>query len=199
VDARGVVKGNHLWRILTGENWSVSGSYTITWSGNGGQAYTVLYTPDGVQWRVLALNITSTTLDVFALDLPGGDAARIQVYATDGIKTAIDISDGDFSVALKPPEAFILSPKDHSVILPGMALYVKGLSSDAQDGTLTGDALHWTMDDSVDLGTGSLVLVDVPYGMHTIDLTVTNSKGITDKATIHVISEYRVLLPAICK
>jgi len=62
--------------------------------------------------------------------LAGSAAARIRVIATDGVNTALDDSNGVFSVAGKPPRAYILYPLDGSLHEPGKPVILEGDATD---------------------------------------------------------------------
>lgn len=186
-----------------GQVWSNGQTYTIQWSGsdadNDPLTYTVLYSPDGVDWMTLETNMTSTSLNVDAATIPGGQAAQIRVVATDGVNSASDTSDAIFTVENKPPEAYILAPTDHSTTLPGNSFYLQGFGYSRQEGAFPGDSLHWTLDGTVDLGVGSLLLVNLPYGNHELKLTVVDSHGVQSTSSIHVYSGYQISLPAVLR
>jgi hypothetical protein len=183
--------------------WSNGQTYTIQWIGsdadNDPLAYTLLYSPDGVNWITLETNLTGTSLNVDAATIPGGQAAQVRVIATDGVNSFSDTSDANFTVENKPPEAYILNPADHAMTLPGNSFYLQGYGYSRQEGTLPGDSLHWTLDGTVDLGSGSLILVNLPYGNHELKLTVADSHGVQSSSSIHVYSGYRISLPAVLK
>ena len=187
-----------------GEHWPPYSEQTITWTASDSDGdplyYTVLYSPDnGTTWSAIATNITATTTTVDVAALPGGDAARIRVVASDGVNTARDDSDRAFSVEGKPPEAMIISPAAGTVVAPGAPLRLEGAATDLEDGFITDDTrFRWTSSVIGELGVGrQLTLDDLPPGWHTLTLAVTDSDGFTVAASVDVLVGQRQYLPVV--
>ena len=129
-----------------------------------------------------------------------GANRRFIVYALDqngdaryyGESTGITIETGDNDVGViemaemtTPPVAVIEAPADNSLYATGSEITFSGSASDAQDGSLSGDALVWNSDIDGQFGTGTAVSsTDLSQGVHTITLTATDSDGDSDSASI---------------
>ena len=174
-------------------------SQLITWSSNDSDGdamyYRVSYTPDGKVWNVIATNITNTQLIIHPSKLPGGSEAKIRVVATDGVNTSVDESDGSFEVYSKKPEAFIFAPTHNSSSLPKAGLYLHGYAYDLEDGALGESSYSWKSNIDGDLGTGSLVLVNLSPGEHMITLTVKDSDGNKSTATTSIYVGSKLFIP----
>ncbi len=174
-----------------GENWGSTGEGTITWSGSDVDGdelyYTVLYSPDGSDWVTIGANITTTQTTVALDEIPGGAGAKIQIIATDGINTSVDESDGTFTVGEKGPSAYILSPSTNTAIPNGTSFYLHGYAYDVENGSLGDASLEWSSSVDGYLGIGTLLLVNLSPGYHTITLTATDS---TDASATDDISVY---------
>ena len=87
--------------------------------------------------------------------------------------------------------------------LPGAFLVLRGMSLDAEDGSLGDEAYTWTSNLSGTLGTGGELWVsDLPTGTHRITLTVTDSDGDTGTDTVSIfvgVSPNRVYLPLVLR
>jgi hypothetical protein len=186
-----------------GEVWAATGTYTITWIASDADddllTYSVLYSPNGSEWIPVAMSITSTQLVVNAVELPGGNAARVRVLASDGVNTSSDESDAPFSVGRKGPQAFILSPDKDITLALGMPLWLQGYAYDLEDGILPDTALRWSSSRDGDLGTGSQVLANLSPGEHVIALMATDSDGNVTTATVPVFVGSRLYLPLVLR
>ena len=153
--------------------------------------YTVQYSPDmGKSWLAVATHVPTTTLTVTdTLGLPGSDSqALIRVIASDGVNTGSDMSDEPFTVRPHAPIAHIDSPDDGDAFAPGTLIILSGGAFDAEDGTLSGEALKWFLGKQP-LGVGKEIsLGGLTEGDHTVTLRATDSGQMTgeDSITIHV-------------
>ena len=174
---------------------TIGDTLTIRWESQDADSdrlfHIVQYSPDlGATWRVLAINHISTTLTVRTDALPGSQGqALIRVTATDGVNTAIDMSDGPFTLQSHPPRAYITMPEDGAVFDRGSQIIFFGRTLDAEDGSLAPELLAWSSDRDGPLGAGGdLAVSDLSPGWHTISLKATDSEGRTavDSITIFV-------------
>jgi len=186
-----------------GESWPASGQRTISWiasDADGDSLYFSLqYSADGgVTWSALASNLQDTTHDVEAAALGGSSQALIRVIASDGLNTGVDASDAPFSVARKPPEAYLLSPEAGSIFAPGALVELDGLASDLEDGPLGDSALAWTSDRQGSLGSGRhLTVATLLPGVHTLTLRASDNDGMTGEANATITVGYRLWLPLV--
>src|SRR5207245_364307 len=116
--------------------------------------YTIQYSPDqGQTWRALATDFPGSpdsdtvTLSLQSLGgIPGSTTgALIRVAASDSYHTALATSQ-PFTVTNRPPRPAIILPAPGQAVAAGQAATLRGRASDAEDGGLKGDALHWTVD-----------------------------------------------------
>jgi len=189
----------------------ISDHLTITWTGSDEDGddlhYTVQYSPDdGQTWRVLALDWMGTSFEVDANNLstvPGSDQASIRVIASDDVNTAEDRSDAAFTLTRKAPQAYIAEPKSGTEFESGTTVVLRGMSLDAEDGSLGDEAYAWSSNLSGTLGTGEELWVsDLAAGVHRIILAATDSDGDTgtDEIVIYVgVSPSRTYLPVVLK
>ena len=179
------------------EQWD--GLQTIRWTASDPDqdplSFTILYTPDGGStfWPV-AWKVSGNSYEVDTTVLPGGEAARIVVIATDGFNTVEDDSDGPFTVARKPPQVTNLQPAPGAQIelRPGELTRFRGEATDLEDEFIIDDNMIWSFDDTF-FGTGREVDAALPGGDHVVTLTVVDSDGNTASRSI----EIRVTLPPV--
>jgi hypothetical protein len=185
-----------------GEQWPGAGQATLRWAGSDpdGDAltYTVLYSPDGVRWLPVGVDLTGTELTVDLGGLPGGSAARVRVMATDGVNTTVAES-GAFGVGRKGPQAFILGLQEGQVLPPGAPVLLKGAAYDPEDGVLPDEALRWTSDRDGDLGVGGEVLARLSAGAHVLTLTAVDGDGNRATAAVRVFVGSRLYLPLVLR
>ncbi len=186
-----------------GESWTASGSYAITWSASDADGdpltYSVFYSPDGGQSLIpVAVDVTETSYELDTTQIAGSTNARIRVLATDGMNTASDDSDAPFTVATKPPQAFILAPEDSAIAPPGRLVVFFGQGYDLEDGPLGAESLSWSSDRDGVLGAGGeLALSNLSPGLHEITLTATDSDGNQATASISLFVGHRLYLPLV--
>ena len=160
--------------------------------------YTARYSHDGgATWVALGNSTTSTMLDVDLSDgLPGGDAALVQVIASDGLNSA-EVTVGPLAVRKHAPRATMmneqyeeLTPTRTAAAAHNQTVVLRGRGYDAEDGNLEGPGLQWEVTGPVTRsGQGmTLSLAGLPPGMYDVRLTATDgdgkSSGATTKLTI---------------
>ena len=170
---------------------TVSGPLLVEWTANDadGQTdqllYLVQYSIDGgATWETLAnMHVgTSFTLSDTST-LRGSSQARIKITATDGVNTGSDESDANFTVTDRPPLPHIDSPATGAQLALG-DVFVTGGAADPDEGNLDDAALSWKVDgQSVGTG-GGLLLTGLAQGLHTLELTATDSQN--NAATVSV-------------
>lgn len=164
-----------------GEIWNSSETYTITWTANDldndSLFFNVFYSPDGNDWNLLGTNITDTQLVINAINLPGGNSAKIRVMASDGVNTSIDESNSSFFVESKVPEAKILFPEAGGNLPPATPVIFQGIAYDLEDENLINTALSWSSNIDGYLGSGDVLIVTLSPGKHLITFTAADSSG----------------------
>lgn len=179
-----------------GETWS--GDQTIQWNASDPDGdplhFTILYTPDDANWYPVAANVTGNSLDINTSTLPGGNAARVKVIATDGFNNGEDESDGTFSVSDNPPDVFINTPLDNATVPLGSPSQFQGDAFDLEDSSLPEEAFLWELDGNP-IGTGRQASAPLSYGMHEVTLSVMDSQDNVGQATIQVFAGFRAYLP----
>ena len=87
----------------------------------------------------------------------------------------------------RPPNASISAPVDGSSWLVGESIEFDGAAVDPEDGTLDGQSLRWLSSADGPLGTGaSISRSDLSESRHTIRLIATDSRGLSDTASIEI-------------
>ena len=151
-------------------------SYSVYWSGDGGQTYSALITAT-----------TDTQLPVSGSHFGGTNEGVFKVVASDGFNTGEDTTDGFITVESHPPVAVIISPASGEAILQSRTLQLRGAGSDLEDGEINDASMEWTSDldgplgNSADLVTGGLM-----SGTHEIIFKVYDSQrnSATDSVVI---------------
>lgn len=160
----------------------------IRWTGHDvdgdGLTYMVRYRPNAeAEWQTLATDWTVTELAVNLDDLPGGNAAMVQVLATDGLNTGATTSPA-FVVPGKQPQVQVLMPAGTTSIQEGDRLILRGAASDVEDGLLGDAALTWSSDRDGQLGTGPWIeTTTLSLGSHSLTLAARDSSGQMGTAT----------------
>lgn len=93
----------------------------------------------------------------------------------------------------RPPDVTITEPADGSTFEEGQTVTFRGMASDPEQGSLSGDALVWTSDLDGRLGTGTSVEApSLSRGDHGIALRATDERGATriDSVDIAVVGPF---------
>jgi hypothetical protein len=151
------------------EDGALTGASLVWTSSRDGQIGT------GTTFSTTGLSVGVHTITLTATDSQGAKGmATITVTITGTTQN-------------QSPTAQITSPTNHQIIAPNTAVTLTGTGSDPEDGTLSGASLVWTDDVSGALGTGTSVpLSSLSFGVHTITLTATDSKGAKGTASVTV-------------
>ena len=170
---------------------TIGASTTISWTASDADGdpltYSVLYSPDGAKWSLLAADLISTSHAWTTASAPGSRNARIMVVANDGVHSTSDTSDGPFTVAGKAPLVTFTSPPDGAAFPAGQPVSMSGFAYDLEDGELSGTAVTFTSDRSGALGTGSTIsATNLATGSHTITLRATDHDGTASTAQIRI-------------
>jgi hypothetical protein len=174
----------------------------ISWTGSDADldpvGYTVQFSPDdGASWTTLAIGIPSLSLEVEREALAGTTQGRFRVQASDGLRTAFDLSDSTFSVLDNPPHLLLVSPDDGRLYYDGQSALLEALAFDPEEGLLDGAAITWSSNLSGDLGTGSaltIAVVDLADGIHVVTVTAEDSAGNPASATVRILVDQPSLL-----
>ena len=186
---------------------TVTDTLSVVWQGTSGHGaplrYSLRYSnDDGVTWEMFLIDTLLTQVEYDISELPGGAACRVQVIATDGIRTGSAISPA-FSVPnnLPRPEIFFETKHgrdcigDHIVIGAGDDLFLRGLAHDREDGPIPDDSLFWYIFGRISLsGTGSEFHVSrLPPGTYVVqldaydsDLTIGSTTAIVEVEPKHI-------------
>jgi len=187
-----------------GEEWG--GRHSVSWTATDADgddlSFALLYSHDGGEnWIPMALSLTDTAAVVDMETLPGGEAARIRVLASDGFNTT-HVDSPDLMVPQKAPEVLIGSPTEDGVFGPGEAVPLSGSAHDPEDGTISDVALSWWSDRDGLLGRGSMVIVpglELSPGAHTITLRASDSQGAVGTTRVNIVVGYGLDLPLVMR
>lgn len=155
-------------------------SFTATDADNDVLYPVASYTHNGEDFQALNINwIEEGSRFTFdASNLPGGSQGRVRIAVTDGVHSALALSD-PISLPDQAPEVFINTPTDFSPVSSGEIVVLNGHGYDFEDGMVENEDLVWTSDlVSAPLGTGEILrLPSLPVGIHTITLRTTDNSN----------------------
>lgn len=172
-----------------------AGPITISWTAedldNDTLYYIVQYSSDdGRSWTTLAVDWTATSLTVDSEMLPAGFEARIRVIATDGFHTALDVSDGLFSVQNHSPTVAIQVPAADELFIADQQIVFEANAHDLEDGLLNGANVQWHSSRDGFLGLGAMLLHEageLSEGEHQISVSATDNAGLSANATLSIV------------
>jgi hypothetical protein len=168
-----------------GETLSGS-SVNVAWTGTDADAgdsltYSLDYSRDGgATWQALSGSITQTQVTLDLTQLPGTTQGKFRVWASDGVNTAFDDSNGTFTVTFKLPTITSIAPISGTTYVVSQTVTFEGSAFDPEDGVLGDAQLNWTSSLQGALGTGQMLqTTDLIIGTHVITLTATDSNNNT--------------------
>jgi len=151
-------------------------TYTLEFSADGGN-----------NWETIVADWPDTSYPLSTEFLRATTFGKIRVIATDGFNTAIDDTDGFFTIGNHAPHVVISSPTDQQVFVGHDQLVLQASAYDTEDGVLTNIVWASSLDGA--LGSGELVVRDattLTEGTHVLTATATDSGGLTNAATVSV-------------
>ena len=170
----------------------------LQWTGSDADGdpltYVVQYSPDnGATWTTLGADLTATDVNIPRASLLGSPQGLLRVLATDGFLTALDTSNGTFTVANNPPFVSMDDPDNGRLYVEDQLILLNALSFDPEDGNLADARLSWTSSINGPLGTDNDFSVranTLSPGTHVITVTATDNNGAqdTDTTTIRIAS-----------
>jgi len=156
---------------------------TATWNANDADGdnlfFNVQYSPDnGTTWDMVAMNIQDTQVVIDRDNFHGSSQALIRVYASDGIHTSRDTSDGVFTIANSAPSVEITTPVTDTFAILGQTVAFSAFAVDRDLGVMSGDHLTWFSDIDGILGNGNqFSTAGLSGGIHKITVFVNDGDG----------------------
>ncbi len=144
---------------------------------------------DGSSWEMVAQNLKGTSVDLDAINIQAGSRARIRVWASDGIHTASDQSDGTFTIPNHVPTVSITQPATDITIAVGQTLTLQGDAYDIDTATMPGDfasSVDWSSDVDGYLGNTASLSLTLSEGVHTVTFSADDGRGGTASDTVRV-------------
>ena len=135
--------------------------------------FTLQYTPDGGSiWRTLKTDYPSFGAAVSTSLLPGGIAAQLRLFATDGMNTSVVYSE-PFVLDTHLPQVGIIGVTNGEMIPFGVQVELVANAYDAEDGPVAAEDLDWEVSGDLSMtATGeTLILKDLLPGFYQVSLT----------------------------
>jgi hypothetical protein len=174
-------------RLLAMPQGEVKGQFTLTWEATGDPPpvrYFVDYCPGRETWAPLSMAVSEPRLTVDFDSLAGGDACRVAVTASNGLR-ASRVESSPFQVRVKPCAAIILRPVDGEQIAADVVLVGNGWWR--EEGCPELEALAWASDAQGELGRGREVTTRLKPGTHHITLRAGTQERVGEESvTVHV-------------
>lgn len=174
-------------RLLAVPEGEVKGQFTLTWEARGDPSpirYFIDYSPGREAWEPLSLGVSEPRLTVDFDSLAGGNACRVAVTASNGLRSS-RVESGPFRVREKPCAAVILRPVDGEAVSPNVVLVGNGWWR--EEGRPELEALAWASDVQGELGRGREVTVRLEPGTHHITLHAgKGGRAGEESVTVHV-------------
>ncbi len=173
----------------------VNGVLSLDWAASDADGNAVLFTTqfspdDGVSWQTLRVREADFGMSVGTALLPGGDACRLRVLATDGFNTVVAMTD-PFVLPRKGPVIHYAGVRDGQRFAFGETIEVRAVAYDAEDGGLPPAAVSWSVSGKeVRSGTGGqFPLRGLAPGTYTMAFSATDAQANESMASL----EFEVL------
>jgi hypothetical protein len=154
----------------------------------------------GAPWKPVAIPVRGEAATIPFENLPSGRDAAFRVLVSDGLHTTVAETALPFTVANRPPDVEIDSPRAGDVVLGAVEaeaddeptivsqpLVLEAFAHDADAGVLEGDALSWTSDVDGPLGAGArLAVTELTPGEHVIAVEADDGKGAVAHADVSI-------------
>ncbi len=146
--------------------------------------FTIQYSADnGATWNTLKVDYVWQSITISSKMLHGSTTARLRVVASDGFNTSMATSDA-FTLPNHPPVVTIQGLMPDQLVPYGSAIPLTGLALDAEDGSIPGNNLVWTLSGPTPGGGSgnSFPLTDLSPGGYAASLSATDSDQMTGTA-----------------
>lgn len=174
-------------RLLAAPEGDVEGEFTLMWEARGDPPpvrYFIDYSPGRETWEPLSLGVSEQRLTIDFAKLAGGDACRLAVTASNGLR-ATRVESGPFRVREKPCAVVIVRPIDGETLPPNVVLVGNGWWR--EEGRPEVEALAWTSDVQGELGRSQNVTARLEPGTHRITLRAGTEERAGEKSvTVYV-------------
>ena len=166
----------------------VAVSWKATDPDGAPMSYMVQYSRDnGASWEILAQNLTEKSVLLDSENVGSTTEGLFRVWASDGIHTASDRSNGTFTVPNHSPAVQIIEPASDITVAISQTVGLVGDAFDPDTGTMEDEQLTWSSNRDGSLGTGPLAsIATLSVGKHVITLTGDDGEGGVDTDTVRV-------------
>jgi hypothetical protein len=155
----------------------------LSWKGSAPKgaipalSYTLRFSADGANWQAFLFD-TQLTHHIIDLDaLPGGEACRVQVLASAGLRTTI-AETAPFSSVVKPRTTKALKPASGSAFPQNTPIALSIMSWSPDFGNPPQEEIIWNSLKQGYLGSGSqLSLTNLPVGSHWLQVHFPTGQG----------------------
>jgi len=152
--------------------------------------FTLEFSADqGAHWRALAADVVGTNCIVDALTLPGTAQGLMRITASDGWRTARDVSDSAFVVPNRPPRLAVVSPQPQALFTHGQQISCRVFTQDTEDGLVNQTNLLWFSSRDGFLGQGAFLPLEAEHlsqGGHELTVFAIDSMGATNTTSVSI-------------
>ncbi len=169
------------------------GQMKVSWTASDADGdllfFTVKFSSDGgTTWSALAPNLAELAVSIDTAMLAGGNDCLVRLITTDGMNTTISTSTS-FVVPKHAPQIRITGVNTGERLRYGNLREVSALAYDAEDGSMTGESIVWTLHDlsrqaSYPSAGEKLSLSQLAPGRYEAEAEVTDSDGSTATASV---------------
>lgn len=163
----------------------------LTWTASDPDDDPLLFTTqfsndNGVTWQAVQVRDPEPAAIVSTALLAGGDQCQLRVLATDGLHTAIQMTE-PFALPKQPPIIQINGLYDQQQFPATTPIAATAFAYDPDEGSLEPEKIQWTLSGPEPrTGKGvNFTLRSLPPGAYDISATAADSDGMTNSTTLH--------------
>jgi len=190
LDERPISASDPIVAFTASPTGSLDGDVSVAWEGSDPDGdpvvYSLFFSPDGALHVPIVSETTATSVTWDGFEAFAGDAPRLVLVASDGVRS-VRVESATFDVPDRPPEVAISEPADGGVYALGADVPLSASVLDREDGLPFAPDFRWSSDRDGGLGGGNdRAIATLSAGTHVITATYSDTGGNDASASVEI-------------